>query len=148
MNRKDFLKTCGMACVSALPLSILMQGCAAPKSIAARIRGDDLIVPLSDFIQRKSAQIVYRPYVIVHHELLQYPVCVYRFSDSDYSALWMSCSHQGAELSVYGDKLVCAAHGSEFTNRGEVTGAPADKPLRRFPVQFTADHLKISLKAL
>jgi Rieske Fe-S protein len=59
----------------------------------------------------------------------------------------MQCTHQGNELSAYGDKLVCSAHGSEFDNRGNVTNSPADKPLKSFQVTIKNNSLNISLKA-
>ena len=58
----------------------------------------------------------------------------------------MACTHQRAELQVYGDKLQCAAHGSEFSNRGLVESGPATADLRKFPVTIENSVLKISLK--
>lgn len=58
----------------------------------------------------------------------------------------MSCTHQNAELQVFGDKLQCPAHGSEFDNTGRVLNAPADTNLRTFPVTVENNTIKISLK--
>jgi Rieske Fe-S protein len=58
----------------------------------------------------------------------------------------MRCTHQGTELQVFGDRLQCPAHGSEFTNTGMVQNGPADDPLRTFPVRIEANTLKIDLK--
>ncbi len=148
MNRKQFIKTCGMACLGGLSLGLLAESCISSSRLSSTIKGDDLIIPLTHFSKGGADKAIYRSYVIVHHELLQYPVCVYRISAQEYCALWMKCTHQGAELTAFGDKLVCAAHGSEFNNRGEVNSAPAQIPLRRFPVTIANDHLKISLKAI
>jgi Rieske Fe-S protein len=60
----------------------------------------------------------------------------------------MRCSHQGAELQVFGDKLQCPAHGSEFDNKGGVQSGPADIKLRTFAVVIENNQLKISLKAV
>jgi Rieske Fe-S protein len=49
---------------------------------------------------------------------------------------------------VFGDKLQCPAHGSEFNQAGAVTTGPAENSLRTFPVIVEANQLKISLKAL
>lgn len=148
MNRKEFIKTCGFACVGAGTLSLLLQSCAAPKMVTAKIAGDDIVVPLKDFEISKGGQVSFRKYVVIHNEQLQYPICIYRFSESEYTALLMRCTHQGSELTAYGDKLVCAAHGSEFDNRGAVASSPADKPLRSFPIRIDSHQLKISLKAI
>lgn len=61
-------------------------------------------------------------------------------------ALLMECTHQGAELQVFGDKLQCAAHGSEFSNKGIVESGPASTDLRKFPVRIENNILKVSLK--
>jgi Rieske Fe-S protein len=60
----------------------------------------------------------------------------------------MRCTHQGAELQVFGDKLQCPAHGSEFSSKGAVQNGPADNTLRTFPVTIEKNQLKISLKAV
>jgi Rieske Fe-S protein len=58
----------------------------------------------------------------------------------------MVCTHQGAELQVFGDKLQCPAHGSEFSNRGVLENGPANRDLRKFPIVIENNTLKISLK--
>lgn len=40
--------------------------------------------------------------------------------ENKYHALWTGCTHQGTELQVFGDRLQCPAHGSEFANTGAV----------------------------
>lgn len=147
MNRKDFLKQCGLGCMAAAGLGTLAAGCAS-KIFAGRIDGDNMIVPLKDFETRAGKEIHYKKYVVVQNDLLQHPICVYRFNATEYSALWMKCPHQGAELQVFGDMLQCPAHGSEFKNTGDVQNGPADKNLRSFPVTIEKDHIKISLKAV
>ena len=47
---------------------------------------------------------------------------------------------------MYGDKLQCAAHGSEFSNIGTVESGPANTDLRNFPITIENNILKISLK--
>ena len=94
----------------------------------------------------KDKKSAYRSFLIIRNEALQYPICVYRFSDTEYAALWMRCSHQGAELQASGDFLQCPAHGSEFNNKGKVTNGPADNNLRTFPVTVTTNELFIDLR--
>jgi len=90
----------------------------------------------------------HRLYIVVRNEELVFPICVYRFSDQDYSAIWMQCAHQGAELNVAGDYLQCPAHGSEYDNRGKVTNGPADRNLRTFPVTINNNQLFIDLRKI
>lgn len=105
-----------------------------------------MLVPLSAFETTKNNSSVYKKYVVVQNEQLQFPICIFRLNENTYSALLMKCSHQGAELQVFGDKLQCPAHGSEFDSLGNVQTSPANTRLRSFPVTIQANNLSISLK--
>jgi len=148
MDRKGFIKTCGLVCVSGAGIVTSLQGCTATRLLNGKIVGDEMIVPVSEFTSRKGKEPSYRKYLIVQHDILQYAICVYRFNENEYTALWLRCTHQGTELQVFGDKLQCPAHGSEFDSRGGVQSGPADLKLRTFPVTIEDDQLKISLKAV
>ncbi|MDQ3050653.1 MAG: Rieske (2Fe-2S) protein [Bacteroidota bacterium] len=147
MNRKTFLKTCGVACIGGSMFSVLISGCAGSKMVSGNVTGDYLIISADEFSQVKKELTTYRKYVIVKHPQMKYPVCVYRLSETDYSALLMKCTHQGNELTAYGEKLHCAAHGSEFDRQGIVRTGPANQSLRKFPVILENNQVKISLKA-
>jgi len=143
MERKEFLKTCGLACMGGVFLASILESCSSTKIISGTISSSDMVVPLSSFITTDGK---FLKNIIVHNEQLKFPICVYRFSDTDYSALFMQCSHQGAELQVFGDRLQCPAHGSEFSDRGLVENGPAETNLRTFPVTIQGNLIKISLK--
>jgi nitrite reductase/ring-hydroxylating ferredoxin subunit len=143
MERKDFLKTCGFACLSGGYLISTMESCGSTKIVSGTISDSDLMVPVSSFNLKENK---FRKYIVVQHEKLQYPICLYRFSDQQYSALLMRCTHQGTELQVFGDKLQCPAHGSEFNDKGVVQNGPASVNLRTFPVAIRQDQINISLK--
>lgn len=145
MDRKQFIKTCGLACIGTSGIGLLLQSCNSSKMITAGISGSDLVIPVSNFEIVKNDVKKFKKYLIVQNEQLQYPICVYRFDETNYSALLMSCTHQGAELQVFGDKLQCPAHGSEFNNRGVVQNSPAERNLRTFPVTIESNIIKISL---
>lgn len=144
MNRKDFLKTLGCACLSAGALATLLKSCAPTKHISTNIVDDSLVVSKTDFVKKDN----HLEYIIVSNEELQFPIYLFRFSEEEYTALYLQCTHQGNELSAYGDKLVCAAHGSEFDNKGTPTNGPATEPLRSFPIQTDNQTITISLKAV
>ncbi|TDD97905.1 QcrA and Rieske domain-containing protein [Flavobacterium cellulosilyticum] len=146
MNRKEFLKTCGFGCLAGLTSLTVLQSCSSSQVLAKEISGSDILVPITDFVIKKNGTIEYKKYIIIQNEQLKFPICVYRFDASNYSALFMECSHQGAELQVFGDKLQCSAHGSEFSNKGTVENGPADRNLRNFPITIANNTLKISLK--
>jgi Rieske Fe-S protein len=143
MERKEFLQHCGLGCLGGTLFVSMLEGCGSTKIVSGKISGSDLVLPVSSFLIKENK---YRKYVVVQNEKLSYPVCVYRFSEQDYSALLMRCTHQGTELQVFGDKLECPAHGSEFSNKGVVRNGPADTNLRTFPVIVQNSQINISLR--
>jgi Rieske Fe-S protein len=146
MNRKEFLHTCGLHCAGFAGLSFFLQSCGGTKYLTSPIVGSNLVVPVSAFkIEKEGAAPTYRRYVVVQNDKLEYPICLYRSSPEQYEALHMQCTHQGTELQVFGERLQCPAHGSEFTPAGAVQNGPADQPLRKFPVTVESESIKISL---
>lgn len=133
MNRKEFIMKCGLAAI--------VSGCAGTKYLNVPIEGDSLVVPVQSFVTAEKTL----KYIVVHNDKLEYPICLYRFSETEYKALLMRCTHQGTELQVFGDRLQCPAHGSEFSNNGSVQNGPADTPLRTFNVTVLTDTVKIRL---
>lgn len=146
MERIEFIKKCGWGCVGLVAGVSGLSSCAGTRYLSAAIEEHFMLVPLGAFLINKENQIRYRPYVVAHNESLQYPIAVFRMSDMEYKALWMRCTHQGTELQVFGDRLQCPAHGSEFTHTGAVQNGPADSPLPTFSVLIEAKTLKINLK--
>ena len=125
-----------------------LSSCTATRYISGTVGNDGLFVDPNEFVTKQNGKTIYRSFIIVRNDALQYPVCLYRFNDSEYSALWMSCTHQGTELQASGDRLQCTAHGSEFDNKGAVKNGPADKALRSFPVTISNNQLFIDLRAI
>lgn len=123
----------------------LLESCESTRVLASPIEGSFMLVPLTAFQIVHRKKIRYKKYVVVQNEQLQFPICIFRLSATEYSAIYMRCSHQGAELQVFGDTLQCPAHGSEFNNTGTVRTAPATEALRRFPVTLENNQLKVNL---
>lgn len=146
MERRDFLKSCGYACVGGTALMAILQSCKLTKTVNGTINGSNITVNVNEFEIQKKAAISYRNYIILENESLKHPIGVFRLSETNYSAVYLECTHQGAELQVFGDKLQCPAHGAEFSNTGQVMSGPADTSLRTFPVTIENKQLKISLK--
>jgi nitrite reductase/ring-hydroxylating ferredoxin subunit len=142
MKRRDFIATGCVSCLSGGLILSLLESCSSTKMITASIVDSDMVVPLSAFENKKG----FKRYMVLQNDILQYPICVYRNDDGKYEALLMKCTHQGTELQVFGDKLQCPAHGSEFNRHGKVENGPANASLRTFPVTITNDQLLISLK--
>ena len=47
MERKQFIKSCGFACLGGLFLSSVLEGCAASRVVTGIIENADLVVPES-----------------------------------------------------------------------------------------------------
>jgi Rieske Fe-S protein len=146
MTRRQFVKTSCLGCVSSSLLPIALSGCAA-HHISGTLEQNGISISKSEFIQIKKNVTPYRTYLIVQSDQLEFPIFLYRFSETEYSALWMECTHQGAELQASGDFLHCPSHGSEFDNRGAMSQGPAEKNLRSFPVSVSNDKILIDLRA-
>jgi nitrite reductase/ring-hydroxylating ferredoxin subunit len=144
MNREEFIKVCGLSCAGLISTSLFLQGCAGTKYLNADINGNFMEIPLSAFSTENGSGS--RDYLVVENSKLSYPIAVYRHDFETYTALLMRCTHQGTELRVFGDRLECPAHGSEFTNNGSVQNGPADNELRTFPVLIESEILMIDLR--
>jgi hypothetical protein len=53
MDRKKFISTCGFACVGGIGLAALLESCGSTKQLNGKIIGDDLVIPVTDFEQRR-----------------------------------------------------------------------------------------------
>ncbi len=148
MNRRKFIRDGCAACLSATALTGILSSCQSTRYISGSLGKDGLTVNINEFLLNANNKEQYRSFIIVRNEALQYPICIYRLNENEYAALWMSCTHQGAELQASGDRLQCTAHGSEFTNKGNVSNGPADKDLRSFPITINNDQLFIDLRAV
>lgn len=146
MNRKDFLKSCGMICVGGVGISALLQSCATGQYFAkSEVAGNYLNVLTTEFTLDKNGAAVDRKYVLVRSEKLNFPIYLYKVNAEEYSAVWMECTHQGAELSAHGEQLSCPAHGSEFDKFGHVIQGPAQNNLRKFKTLVDGGVIKIQL---
>lgn len=146
MDRKEFINACAYACLGGVAISTILSSCSLTKTINGTIIDSDITVDTKEFEEQKKGKTTFRKYLILQNDQLKFPISVYRFSETDYTALYMQCTHQGAELQVFGDKLHCPAHGSEFSNKGAVEQGPAETNLRSFPIRIESGILKISLK--
>lgn len=146
MNRRKFLKQSCSACLAVAAMPLILDSCLAISNSTGRLTDKGLVLRADDFLLKDSKGSAYRASLIVRNDKLKYPICVYRTSDKDYNAIWMQCSHQGAELQAAGDQLHCPAHGSEFNKKGVVTAGPADVNLRTFPVTVNGNEIFIDLQ--
>jgi Rieske Fe-S protein len=145
MHRRQFVKL-GCNCMIAPLIAAGLSACESTRYVAGTLGPDGITIQQTEFVEITKSGTTLRDYIIVRNENLEYPICLYRLKENEYSALQMKCTHQGTELQAAGDQLHCPAHGSEFNNRGQVTQGPAEHPLRTFRVVAEQDHLLIELK--
>lgn len=145
-NRREFIRKSCLLCAGWGTTSFILSGCQATHYITGSFSDADLVLPVSEFSYEKKGQQLKRSFIVIQNEKLEFPIYVYRFSDTKYSAIWMKCAHQGAELQASGDHLYCPSHGSEYNNLGEVKQGPAETNLRTFPVSVQGDSILINLR--
>ena len=142
MQRRKFIKKSSTGCLGVMAGGLLLEGCAGTRYISGTIEGSYLSLSQDAFLKEDNS---FLKHVVVQNDALQYPIVVFRFSSEEYKALLMKCTHQVTELQVFGDRLQCPAHGSEFTSIGNVQNGPADDMLRSFPIIKESKTLKIDL---
>ena len=145
MDRRVFTRSCLMCMAGAW--APVLTSCQSTYYTAGLLETNGISVQKSEFTFLKKNKPVWREYVIVRNDAMEFPIYVYRFSDSEYTALLMKCTHQGNELQASGDHLHCPAHGSEFDNKGVVAQGPAEKNLRTFKVTAEGQKIFIDLRA-
>jgi len=145
MERKEFIKSCGWACLSVTSMAFLLQSCASSNYFAKASTADNqIIIKKSEFLNpgTKTSE---RPYVLVKSDKNNFPICIYKTGDDSYSALLLECTHKGCELQPHGDYLVCPCHGSEFSNKGVVQNPPAEENLKEFIIKTDHENIYIQL---
>ena len=146
MDRKEFIKTCGFACLGGSALVTLLESCASSNYFAlSTLDRNQLLVKKSEFIKIGKNTQTLRKYVLVKTDKFSFPIVVYRLGSENYSALLLQCTHKGCELQPQGDYLVCPCHGSEFTNQGIVQNPPAEQNLQNFKTTTDDENIYIQL---
>jgi Rieske Fe-S protein len=125
----------------------LLTGCQSTYYTGGSLEPNGISVLKSEFRYLRKDQEMFRQFIVVRNESLTFPLYLYRFSDNEYSAVLMKCTHKGAELNASGDHLHCPSHGSEFDNRGALAQGPAEKDLRSFKVLTDDEKIFIDLRS-
>ncbi len=146
VTRREFVKRSCILCLSGGLIPVILSGCQTTHYVSGIVESTGISILKSEFTYLQKDTLQTRQYIIVQNEKLEFPIYVYRFSENEYSALWMKCSHQGGQLQASGDHLQCPSHGSEFNNKGMVSQGPAEQNLRSFPVSIVADKILIDLR--
>ncbi len=146
MQRRIFIKNTCFACVGGGLATALAAGCKGVHYFNSPLEANRLTLPKSEFTYLRKEEIRHRVWVVVKNERLPFPIGVFHFGDSEYSALYLKCTHQGCEVQPEGNYLQCPCHGSEFDNRGKLQHGPAEADLKTFAVETDTENIYILLK--
>lgn len=145
MQRSTFIKNSCLACLGSTLAAGLLPGCSSAYYAVVAYDAQRLVVKKSEFAQVKKAETLMRPFVVLKHEKVEFPIALYRISDSEFVALYLQCTHQGCEVRPHNTVLSCPCHGSEYDPKGKVLEGPAERPLKQFPVKIEGEHVYVSL---
>lgn len=129
MNRKEFIKTVGTACLATGSISVLLESCGSIYYANHTLANNVIVFSHLEFMDTHGE----RPFIIIKEATLPFPICVYK-SGEQLTALFMQCTHQGCEVNPNAYSLVCPCHGSEFDTAGKVLNPPAEEPLISYQV--------------
>jgi nitrite reductase/ring-hydroxylating ferredoxin subunit len=142
MDRKDFIKNCGWACVGVLGSSLMLSSCKSTQTISAIRENNYLLVAREKLQKQATKTTLYQ----LENSQLSHPLLIVE-SGETYTILEMRCTHQNNGLELFGDRLQCAAHGSEFNIQGAVLKGPAEMQLKEYNWQLDERHLKINIES-
>lgn len=146
MERKDFIKTCGITCAGAFVIPTLLQSCVSSSYYAKSVlNGKKITINKSEFVQIVKEQKSFRKFVLVKVESVNFPICVYRFDKNSFTALSTECTHSGCEVKPQKEFLVCPCHGSEFNNKGVVLNSPAEQNLKNYKISTDNENVYVEL---
>jgi Rieske Fe-S protein len=142
MKRRDFIKEACGYCAMAAGLGVVLNSlssCASMPVYKAIDEQGALMIPVSSFTTANT--------LVVRNARLEYDILLVKKNEQEFHALYMMCTHQDNPLTATNTGLFCASHGSSFDLEGRVTKAPANKPLRTFPVQRINDFIRINIQS-
>lgn len=146
MDRKDFIKNVGYTCIGGSAIVALLQSCASSNYFAQNVLSENQIaVKKTEFVKVEKGKTLQRKYVLIKTTVFDFPICIYKLSEQNYSALLLKCTHKGCELKPHGDYLSCPCHGSEFSSTGTVQNPPAEENLKTFHVKTDNDNIYVQL---
>jgi Rieske Fe-S protein len=116
-----------------------LSACAVATPIRGRRIEGRIVLPHNEL----EDQLRDGPVVLVTGEDLPEAILLIRTEEGAYRALGARCTHLGCQVRPGKHVLRCPCHGSVFDLAGTVIRGPARKPLARYTVEGTENHLEI-----
>ena len=146
MNRKRFIRTCGILAAGTSVAGLAWSGCGTTQYLAgSSLSGNRLVIRKSEFVIKRGRKNKMRKFVIAVLPGLEFPVCIYRLADDHYVALDTRCPHRGCGVNAMPHLLVCPCHGSEFSTAGKVLRPPAEDDLTQYILTHDDETLYVHL---
>jgi cytochrome b6-f complex iron-sulfur subunit len=142
MERRNFIKGCATLCVGSVAFASIMSGCSSIYYASHEVASNKICVKKTEFLDSNKEE---RKFVVIRAQQLEFPICLYQITGSEYMALYMQCTHNGCELQPSKTVLLCPCHGSEFSTKGKVLSPPADEDLKQFNVTTDNETIFIQL---
>jgi len=144
MERRKFIKDTCLVCASIIAsgmVSPLFSACS-PLTILKITPNEGKIVFSIDKFTDENKMIILKNF-----DALDFDIAVVKYDNSFYKAFELQCTHQpNVRLAATDTGFVCHEHGSRFNLNGQVTQAPARKPLKEFNLELINQHtIKITL---
>ncbi len=143
MERKKFIKTCCYSILSFPFMASVFQSCGGIYYATASHGTNMLTVAKSEFLEIKKDKKTNRDFVLIKMENGEFPICLHKIKEDNYSASLLRCTHRGCELNVGGGIYSCPCHGSEFSISGKVLQGPADRDLLTFRTDSDNENIYI-----
>lgn len=140
--RREFMKTClwgtlGVAVVGMVAPTV--SGCGSPGVI------DPSTLPNEFDVSRLTGD--NQALVTTSTGPDGAPILIVRRSSSVYSALSMSCTHEGCTINApVSGVMTCPCHGAQFDLNGAVLRGPARASLKAYPTTYdaTTSHVVVT----
>ncbi len=137
--RRNFIKTIGKLAVAGAMADVVLltSACVGARYVSYETASGGIRINRSEFANDV--------FLLVKPAEMQTPIYIRKINNDEFSAVLLQCTHRGCEVNPTGDILVCPCHGSEYSIRGDVLHPPAEKDLKRYPVQVETDTLFVEL---
>ncbi len=144
MERRKFVKDCCTLAIGLPVAGAVFASCTSRYFAQIQMSGNRILVRKSEFSFLKNEKRQERNFVFIRIED-EFPICLIKLDDSNYTASLMYCSHQGCETQLEGEIFVCPCHGSEFTKKGKLMKGPADSDLKTYKTESDDENIYIYL---
>ena len=145
MERRKFITNCCVGALGAYTTSVLLSSCETLYYAKSKTENNQIIISKTEFIYKKKEKNKIRKFILITPEEFNFPICIYRTENSQYSASLLKCTHNACELNVAGNIYTCPCHGSEFSNKGKLLQGPAEENLRTFKTTNDTKNIYIQL---